>query len=252
MIRVSHVNKRLGQTKVLEDVSIDIPARGVTSLIGPNGAGKSTLLSIIARQLGQSAGTVELEGRDMRFYGSGDFATRLAFLQQNNELNVRLTVLDLVNFGRFPYSGGSLSEMDHKIVDSVMQSVGLSDLKERFLDQLSGGQRQRAFIAMILAQDTKYTLFDEPLNNLDIAHAVTTMRILRKAASDLGRSVIVVLHDLNFAARYSDQVVALSEGKVIATGTPADVFQAQTLKSLYGLDIGVAGMGDRLHLDVYG
>ena len=146
------------------------------------------------------------------------FAKRVAILKQANHLNVRLTVRELVSFGRYPYSKGRLNEEDDKFVDQALEYMNLTDMQDKFLDELSGGQKQRAFISMVIAQDTEYILLDEPLNNLDMKHSVQIMKILRKLVDELGKTVVIVLHDINFASVYSDRIVALKDGRLVKDG----------------------------------
>lgn len=239
MIEVSNISKRYGDTVVVDDVTLTLPAGGVTAIIGPNGAGKSTMLSMISRLLPMSAGRVLVDGIDVAQGDSGELARRLAILRQDNHLPMRLTVRDLVAFGRYPHSGGRPTADDAAHVGRALGYLGLEPLAGRFLDQLSGGQRQRAFVAMVLCQDTDYVLLDEPLNNLDMRHAVDMMRLLRRAARELGKTVILVLHDINFASCYADRIVAMRAGKVACVGTPEELIRPEVLRDLYQLDIRV-------------
>lgn len=239
MITVRSLTKQYDDTAVVDDVTLDLAGPGVTALIGPNGAGKSTLLSVVTRLLSAERGTVHVGGRDVHRTGSRELATVLAVLRQEHDLAARLTVRDLVMFGRFPHSRGRPTTHDVAVVEEVLARLELGGLSHRFLDQLSGGQRQRAFIAMALAQQTEYLLLDEPLNNLDLAHAVAIMRMLRTAADTLGTRVVVVLHDINFASRWSDEIVAMAGGRVVAQGPPAEVITPEVLHGLYGVDVHV-------------
>lgn len=239
MIEIRNLSKSYGSTRVLDDVSLDLPPGGLTALIGPNGAGKSTLLSIVARLLPASAGRVTLDGRDVSATPGAVLARRLAILRQANAITPRLTVAELVAFGRFPYSRGRLTAEDGEHVARAIGYVDLTALKDRFLDELSGGQRQRAFIAMVLAQDTDYVLLDEPLNNLDMKHAAATMRLLRRAADELRKTVVVVLHDINFASCHADRVIAMKDGRVAFQGAPAALMQPHILCGIYDMDISV-------------
>ncbi|MET0267330.1 MAG: ABC transporter ATP-binding protein [Duganella sp.] len=239
MIEVSHISKRYADTVVVDDVSLTLPAGGITAIIGPNGAGKSTLLSIISRLLPMSAGQVLVDGIDVASGDSAALARRLAILRQDNHLPMRLTVRDLVAFGRYPHSKGRPTVEDAAHVERALGYLGLDALSGRFLDQLSGGQRQRAFVAMVLCQDTDYVLLDEPLNNLDMRHAVDMMQLLRRAATELGKTVILVLHDINFASCYADRIVAMCDGRVAFHGTPAELIRPDVLRALYQLDIRV-------------
>ena len=245
MIGVDALHKSYGDTVVVDHVSIEIPAGGVTSIIGPNGAGKSTLLSMIARLLPADAGHVHVDELDVATAPSDEVARRLSILRQDNHLAVRLTVRDLVGFGRYPWSKGRPTVADRGHIERAIAHVGLVDLADRFLDEMSGGQRQRAFVAMVLAQDTEYVLLDEPLNNLDMKHAVSMMRRLRSAADELGRTVVMVLHDINFASCYSDRIIAMRDGAVVHQGTPAEIMTEPVLRDVYDMDIRIEEVGGR-------
>ena len=245
MIRIQNITKSFGRTQVLQDVSLDLPEGGVTALIGPNGAGKSTLLSIIARLVPADGGRVSIDGLDAHQAPSADLARVIAMLRQDNHLTARLTVRELIGFGRFPHSGGRLNAADQAAIDRAVAYLDLAELQHRFLDQLSGGQRQRAFVAMTIAQETKYLLLDEPLNNLDMKHARAMMRLLRQISQDLGKTVLVVLHDINFASCHADRIVAMKEGRIFATGTPRQIVAPEVLADLYETDIPVHDIDGR-------
>ena len=245
MIISTHVSAAYGETVVVDDVSILVPKGGVTALVGPNGAGKSTLLAVMARLMGAKAGTVSVDGLDVATTPSDVLAKRLAILKQDNHPGIRLTVRDLVGFGRYPHSRGRLTDADRAHVEQAMGWLDLEGLGDRFLDELSGGQRQRAFVAMVLAQDTDYILLDEPLNNLDMAHAVAMMKLLRRAADELDRTFVVVLHDLNAAAVYSDHMVAIADGKVVAAGKTHELMNDDLLSRVFGLPISVQDVAGR-------
>ena len=244
MITFTDVAKSYGDQQVLGSVTLDIPAGGVTALVGPNGAGKSTLLTIAGRLGDASRGSVTVGGLDVANTPSKKLATVLSILRQENHFITRLTVRQLVVFGRFPYSQGRLTAEDNVAIDQALEFLNLGDLQERFVDELSGGQRQRAYVAMVLAQDTEYVLLDEPLNNLDMKHAVAMMRQLRRAADELGKTVIIVLHDINFAAAYADRIVALSGGEVTHVGTPDEIMRPDVLEDIFGTPMQVLRDGD--------
>jgi len=243
VIRLEGVTKRYGGTPVVDDLTLTLGEPGLTSLVGPNGAGKSSVLSMIARLLTPDAGRITVDDHDVRTTPGPVLARLLATLRQENSLVARVTVRELASFGRFPHSRGRLTAEDRARVEESLEYLDLVPLAGRFLDELSGGQRQRAFIAMVLAQDTKYVLLDEPLNNLDLRHSVEMMRLLRRAADELDRRVVVVLHDLNFASAHSDRIVALKDGRVLATGTPEEVVTPDVLREVYDLEVPVEEVG---------
>lgn len=237
MIEISNVSKRYEHSVVVDDVSVQIPAGGLTSIVGPNGAGKSTLLAMISRLSPMSEGRVIVGGMDVTQTDTAELAKHLSILRQDNQLPLRLTVKDMVAFGRYPHSRGRMTVHDEQHIAQAMQYLNLETLTDRYLDELSGGQRQRVFIAMVLCQDTEYVLLDEPLNSLDMKNAVDIMKVLRRAADELGKTVVVVLHDINFASCYSDHIVGMRDGKVACEGSPATLITPATLKNLYGLDV---------------
>ncbi|MBO0899430.1 ATP-binding cassette domain-containing protein [Cellulomonas sp. zg-ZUI22] len=239
MITLVDVSKSYGDVHALGPVALDIPAGGVTALVGPNGAGKSTMLTIVGRLLAADAGRVTVGGMDVVTARPRDLARRLAILRQENHFVARLTVRQLVALGRFPHSQGRLTRDDEAAVDTALDFLGLVDLQHRYLDELSGGQRQRAYVAMVLAQDTEYLLLDEPLNNLDMQHAVAMMAQLRRAADELGKTVVLVVHDVNFAAAWADRVVAMTEGQVRYVGSPAEIMTAEILSEVFATPVTV-------------
>lgn len=231
-----HLTKRYDGKAVVDDVDFEIPKGSVVSLIGPNGAGKSTVMGMISRLIERDDGTVDFEGRDVSTWKSRELSKRLAILTQTNNVQMKLTVEELVGFGRFPYSGNHLTAEDHAIVERAIEYMELEEFRNRFIDELSGGQRQRAYIAMVIAQDTDYVLLDEPTNNLDIYHATNMMRIVRRLCDELGKTVVLVLHEINYAAFYSDYICAFKDGKVARFGTVREVMTKETLNEIYGVD----------------
>ncbi|MCT2025949.1 iron ABC transporter ATP-binding protein [Dermabacter hominis] len=249
MIRVENLTKNYGQGVQIGPVNVEISS-GLTALVGPNGAGKSTLLTMIGRLLEADSGTITIDGRDIATMPSREVSTMLAILRQDNHFVTRLTVRQLVAFGRFPYSRGRLTVKDERIVSEAIDFVNLTPLENRFLDELSGGQRQRAYVAMVLAQDTEYLLLDEPLNNLDMQHSVQMMQQLRRASDELGRTVVIVVHDINFAAHYADHIIAMNDGKVTVQGSPTEIVCGETLSRVFKTDVDVVD-GPRGPLAVY-
>ncbi|PAT15466.1 iron ABC transporter ATP-binding protein [Corynebacterium sp. NML 120412] len=239
MITLSNVSKAYNEDVAIGPVNIQIPAGGITALVGPNGAGKSTLLTMIGRLLSIDSGTVEIGSMEVTSAKSKDLAKIISILRQENHFVTRLTVRQLVGFGRFPYTHGRLNDEDEEIISKYIDFLGLRDLEERYLDQLSGGQRQRAYVAMVLCQETDYVLLDEPLNNLDIAHSVEMMKHLYSAAKEFGRTIIIVLHDINFAARYADYICVAKDGQIAAFGTPDEIMRDELLTQIFNTPVKV-------------
>lgn len=235
-MKIQNLTKTYGGKAVVSDVSFELPEGKVISFIGPNGAGKSTVMGMISRLIARDSGHVAFKGRDIAQWNSKELAKHLAILTQSNHIQTKLTVRELVSFGRFPYSGSRLTAEDRAIVDRAINYMELGDYEDRFLDELSGGQRQRAYIAMVIAQDTEYVLLDEPTNNLDIYHATNMMKIVRRLCDELGKTVVLVLHEINYAAYYSDYICAFVDGKVAKFGTVQEVMTRETLSEIYRVD----------------
>ena len=242
MITLDAVRKQYRSSTDTVDIGpldLEIPAGGVTALVGPNGAGKSTLLTMVGRLNGIDEGAIEVAGYDVSSTASNDLARILSVLRQENHFITRLTVRQLVGFGRFPYSKGRLTALDEQKISEAIDFLDLEHLEDRYLDQLSGGQRQRAYVAMVLAQDTEYMLLDEPLNNLYMRHSVQMMGRLRDAARELGRTIVVVLHDINFAAHYADHIVAMKDGGVVESGPVARIMDGEVLSRVFDTPVQV-------------
>ena len=231
---IKNLSKFYGDAKVVDNVSFEIPRGKITSLIGPNGAGKSTVMHTISRLIKKDDGEVEFMGKDLAKWNNKELAKHLAILTQSNQLNMKLTVRELVNFGRFPYSGSRLNDEDEHIVDDAMTKMELREFSERYLDELSGGQRQRAFIAMIIAQDTEFVLLDEPTNNLDIYHSVSMMKNIK-----------FLSHELNLAAFYSDFICAFKGGRIVKFGPVDEVMTRENLKEIYNVDFEILRIKDK-------
>ena len=245
MIEVKNISKKYGSKAVVNDVSFQIKRGKITSFIGPNGAGKSTVLGMMSRLLKRDSGEVFIDGKELSQWKTNELAKVLAILKQSNHFSVRLTIRDLVAFGRFPHSQGNLTEVDQAKIDEALHYMQLEDIQDKFLEELSGGQRQRAFIGMVLAQDTDYILLDEPLNNLDMKHSVQIMKMLRRITDELGKTVIIVIHDINFASCYSDEIIALQNGEISVCGTVDEIMQASTLSELYDMDFEVKEINNK-------
>ena len=235
-MKISKLTKTYDQKPVVDGVSFEVPKGCVLSLIGPNGAGKSTVLNMISRLIARDTGEIDFKGKDISQWKSKELAKMMAILTQSNNIQMKLTVKELVAFGRFPYSGNHLNKEDHEMIERAIAYMELEEFQDRFIDELSGGQRQRALIAMVIAQDTEYILFDEPTNNLDIYHATNLMKIVRRLCDELGKTIVLVLHEINYAAFYSDYICAFTDGKIAKFGTVEEVMNKETLSSIYHVD----------------
>ena len=239
MIQIQNLNKSIQKKSILKDINVNIEKGKITSLIGPNGAGKSTLLSAITKLMSIDSGTVKIEDKDMLLYKTDELAQKISILKQTNHTDMNITVEQLVNFGRFPYCKGHLKKEDKDQVKYALDLLQLNEIKDRNIKTLSGGQRQRAYIAMTIAQNTEYILLDEPLNNLDMKHSVQIMQTLRSLAQKLNKTIVIVLHDINFASCYSDYIIALKHGELVRAGKNVDVLQTEVLRELYEMDVKV-------------
>ena len=233
---IKELTKKYDGKPVVDSVSFEIPKGKVISLIGPNGAGKSTVMGIISRLVARDSGMVDFQGEDIGRWKSKKLSKKLAILTQNNHIQMKLTVQELVAFGRFPHSGNRLGEEDMEMIDRAISYMELEEFRDRYIDELSGGQRQRALIAMVIAQDTEYVLLDEPTNNLDIYHATNMMKIVRRLCDELGKTVVLVLHEINYAAFYSDYICAFANGRIAKFGTVEEVMTKENLSEIYKVD----------------
>lgn len=249
-MNVIDLMKKYDGKTVVDSVSFEIPKGKVLSLIGPNGAGKSTVMGMISRLIAKDSGAINFENQDLSKWKSKELAKKLSILTQHNNIQMKLTVRELVAFGRFPYSGSRLTVGDNEMIDKAISYMELEEFEDRFIDELSGGQRQRAMIAMVIAQDTDYVLLDEPTNNLDIYHASNMMRIVRRLCDELGKTVILVLHEINYAAFYSDYICAFKDGKIAKFGTVEEVINKDTLSQIYNVDFEIIRI-DGKPLSVY-
>ncbi|GEL24576.1 iron-enterobactin transporter ATP-binding protein [Pseudonocardia sulfidoxydans NBRC 16205] len=236
-LRAESVTLGYGDRTIVHDLDLDVVQNTITSVIGPNGCGKSTLLRALGRLLVPSKGQVLLDGRRIDKMPTKEVATILGMLPQAPNAPEGLTVGDLVARGRHPHQAWyrQWSSDDETSVHEALEWTNIADLAERPVDELSGGQRQRAWISMALAQGTDLLLLDEPTTYLDLSHQVEVLELVRRLNRDLGRTVVMVLHDLNLAARYSDRLVAMREGRIIAAGTPAEVITEPLLAEVFGL-----------------
>jgi len=239
VITLKDVSKKYSSSVAIGPVTLEIPTGGLTALVGPNGAGKSTMLTMVGRLMGIDEGSIEVSGYDVATTNSKDLAKIVSILRQENHFVTRLTVRQLVGFGRYPHSKGRLNQADEEIISRSIDFLDLGELEGRYLDELSGGQRQRAYVAMVLAQDTDTVLLDEPLNNLDMKHSVVMMQHLQRAAAELNRTIVIVLHDINFAGHYADYICAMKHGKVVQFGTPEQIMQDEILTEVFETPVSV-------------
>lgn len=245
MIDLKEVSKNYHEKAVVKGVNLTIKEQQLTAFIGPNGAGKSTVLSMISRLIAKDTGEIYLDHNEVKAWRSKELAKKLSILRQTNTISMQITVKELVEFGRFPYTKGKLTIHDQQIVKESMEHLGLDALADQTIDTLSGGQLQRAYIAMVLAQDTDYILLDEPLNILDMNFAVQIMQILKKLVNELGKTIIIVLHDINFAASYADEIIAMKDGELFVQGTTNEIIKKEVLDDLYEMDIRICEIEGR-------
>ncbi|WP_300396774.1 ABC transporter ATP-binding protein [Henriciella sp.] len=221
--------------RLIDSVNLELAPGMVTGLIGPNGAGKSTLLKVLARQTPLSSGECRLEGRQYGSYGTREFSKLVGYLPQSIPSTPGLTVEEIVRMGRFPWHGalGPFTVRDSDAVAEALAITGMTRFAKRFADTLSGGERQRCWIAMLLAQEARTLLLDEPVSALDLRYQAETMELIRKAANSRDVSIFVILHDINLAARFCDHIIALKSGEIVWKGQAAELLDTNTLESIY-------------------
>ena len=226
-----------GGPKIIEGLNVVIPSGEVTAIIGPNGCGKSTLLKALSRILTPEEGSVRLDGTDIKSIPTREVARKLGILTQNHREPEAISVSDLVRRGRYPHQGifDQWSTEDQNAVERALEVTGLGEHKEETVDELSGGQKQRAWIAMILAQDSTLMLLDEPTTHLDMPHQLEILEMLVKLSVDEGRTIVLVLHDINMASRYCTNLIGMKEGKILTTGKPSKVVTTEMVESIFGL-----------------
>ncbi|MGS0897183.1 ABC transporter ATP-binding protein [Burkholderia stagnalis] len=238
---LDNVGFAVPERPLIEGLTLSLYANRVTGLIGHNGSGKSTLIKMLARQLRPSRGSIHFGGRALDGWPMREFARKLAYLPQTPPLAAGLLVRELVAFGRYPWRGalGRFNGIDRQKVEDAMVSTDVIRFADRQVEMLSGGERQRVWIAMLIAQDADCLLLDEPISALDVSHQVEVLSLVRQLATERGLGVVVVLHDINMAARYCDELVALCGGRLVAQGTPREIVTPERLQEIYGLTMGV-------------
>ena len=227
-----------GEQLIVKNLNVQIPDHKVTAIIGSNGCGKSTLLKAITRIISQQSGAVVLDGKNISKENTKLLATKMAILPQSPEGASGLTVGELVSYGRFPYQKGlgRLTKRDVEVIDWALEVTGTIDFKFRPVDALSGGQRQRVWIAMALAQETEIIFLDEPTTYLDMAHQLEVLELLQKLNIEQGRTIVMVLHDLNQAARFAHYMIAMKKGRIVKAGDCEDVMRREVLQEVFQID----------------
>ena len=226
---------------LLEPLTITLPAQRIIGLIGHNGSGKSTLIKLLARQHQLTAGTISFDGKPLNEWGSRPFARKVAYLPQQAPNTAGMLVGELVALGRYPWHGalGRFGTQDKRMVEDAMELTDVAGYRDRLVDTLSGGERQRVWLTMLIAQNPDCLLLDEPISALDIAHQIDILSLVRTLVEKRGLGAVVVLHDVNMAARYCDEILALHSGRLIARGTPEDIVTTDQLQAIYGTRMGV-------------
>lgn len=238
MIQVENVQVGYGDTLIIDSLNLSIPQKKITTIIGPNGCGKSTLLKTIARILKPKSGAVYLDGKAISQTPTQQLARQMAILPQSAEAPAGLTVRELVTYGRFPHQSrfGKLKPADIEAIDWALEATGLANLEKHPVEALSGGQRQRVWISMALAQDTDVVLLDEPTTYLDMAHQLDILQLLEKLNKEQQKTILMVLHDLNHASRFSHHLVAMRDGNLITQGPPHEVMTAANLQKVFQIE----------------
>lgn len=226
---------------VLDELSVKIPEQKITTIIGPNGCGKSTLLKAISRLLRAQRGAIFLDGRAIQKLNTKEIARKMAILPQTAQAPAGLTVFELVSYGRFPHQKGfrTIKKEDLHYIEWAIDVTGLSSFRDRPIEALSGGQRQRVWIAMALAQNTEILILDEPTTYLDMAHQLDILQLLEKLNKEEGKTIVMVLHDLNHASRFSDYLIAMKDGRIIAEGDPFTVMTPENLQAVFSIQAAI-------------
>ncbi|AXF85604.1 putative siderophore transport system ATP-binding protein YusV [Ephemeroptericola cinctiostellae] len=250
-LQVNNIHLRYQSKAVVRGASLSLASGQVGVIVGANGCGKSTLLKAIAKLHPLDEGQIVLNGRNTRLMSNQQMARQVSLLPQSANAPEGMTVGMLVRYGRYPYQGlfRSWSKTDDLAVRLSMDKLGVLEFENRRLDELSGGQRQRCWLAMILAQDTPLVLLDEPTSMLDLGHQIEVLEQI-KGLAQMGKSVLLVLHDLALAVRYADQIFAMNEGQIICSGTAQEIVTAELIKMLYGVDADIMYTPDHMPLVV--
>ncbi|MGM9937889.1 MAG: ABC transporter ATP-binding protein [Candidatus Ornithomonoglobus sp.] len=245
-MEVKNIDFSYGKNKVLDDISFKVERSKITTIIGANGCGKSTLFNVMTKNLRPQRGSVLLNNSDINSIPLKSFARQAAIVHQYNTAPHDTTVETLVGYGRLAHRriGGNKAE-DEKYISKALEATGITDLRRRNISELSGGQRQRVWIAMALAQNTKLLFLDEPTTYLDIKYQIDILRLIKRLNAEYGMTIIMVLHDINQAAYYSDVIAAMKNGKIIASGTPEAVINREVIFETYGIHLDIEKIHDR-------
>jgi ferric hydroxamate transport system ATP-binding protein len=241
LFELTDVSFAISERTLLHPLTLSLPGRRVIGLIGHNGSGKSTLIKLLARQQPASGGTVAFEGRALSDWGDRPFARRVAYLPQQTPPASGMLVKELVALGRYPWHGplGRFGTTDREKVAEAMALADVEPFADRLVDTLSGGERQRVWLAMLVAQDAQFLLLDEPISALDVTHQVEVLALVQRLSRERGLGVVVVLHDVNMASRFCDEILALQMGRLIARGTPDEIMTPDQLEAIYGIAMDV-------------
>ena len=251
MIRINNVCKKYGDIVALRIPDLTLDENKLIAIVGPNGSGKSTLLSCIANTIKPTSGDIFIDGLKTTEYARIDFAKKVSIMNQSTDVNLNLTIEELVSFGRYPYNQGNLTKEDKDIIDESIYNTGVDHIRNKYITQVSGGERQRALLSLILAQQSKYILLDEPLNNLDMKSSTQLMTLLRNIVDRKGVTVIIVLHDINFAMNYADSLILMDKGQIAHHGTPESIRLNGIMSEIYGVPIEILLMNHEKYICVY-
>lgn len=240
-LTMSDIDYSIGSKTILSGIDLTLQGGRIYGLVGPNGSGKSTLLKIIARQIVPISGSLSIDGKPAREWGNRAFARNVAYMPQFTPATDGMTVRELVALGRFPWHGtlGRFTAADRDLVEEAIVRTDLADFADRMVANMSGGERQRAWIAMMLAQNSRCLLLDEPTSALDLAHQAGVLSLVQSLSHERGLTVVIVLHDINLASRYCDEIIALNRGQITAQGVPSEIMQGEMLQTIFGVGMGV-------------
>ena len=237
-----------GESVVLKDIDLEICNPQLISIIGPNGAGKTTLIHCINRILAPTRGTVLLDGEDVASFKAKDLAKKIGYIPYTSSDSFPMSVVDTVLMGRNPHRKWNTMHEDMVVVERTLEMMDIKDLAMRPFNELSAGQRQRVMLARGLAQEPEVLLLDEPTSNLDIRHQMDVIRLLKKQSNERGLVVIMISHDINIAAKYSDNIIMMHDGTIYAVGTPKDVITEENMRKVYGVEVDILEQDDRPHV----